>query len=59
MTTYTIIQNAKEESGNYAAFWVVDQPIFKIEGASHSITEQWQIDSRYGIKPEGSFSILD
>lgn len=57
MTTYDIIENAKEEAGNYAVFWAVDQPCFKIKG-HRGITEQWQLDQRYGIKPEGSFSLL-
>ncbi|MCP4394921.1 MAG: hypothetical protein GY804_11745 [Alphaproteobacteria bacterium] len=57
MTTYSIIENAKEEFGNYAVFWVVDQPCFRIKGR-FGITEQWQLDQRYGIKPEGSFTLL-
>jgi len=55
--TYTIIENAKEEAGVYSVFWLVDQPIFRVKGRS-GITEQWQLENRYNIKPEGSFSLL-
>ena len=58
MKTFNLIQDAKKEASVYSAFWQIEKPTFKIEGVSHSITEQWRIEQNYGIKAEGSFTLL-
>lgn len=56
MQTFIIINNARDEAGNFASFYEVDQPVFK--NAKFGVTEQWKLDQNYGIKPEGSFTLI-
>lgn len=56
MTTFTLIQDAKKEAGKYAGFWEVDQPMFNSK--KYGISEQWKLGQHFGIKPEGSFTLL-